>query len=209
MIKWDNVKINEIFQQFGELLEDRFSKQTYTTEDSIRYTLFHCLTHYGGIHPSDIVLEYPHHHISGAEVDTYVPPENGLCGLVFEFKFDRKIPSGKNPPKPQKAGKVFADIFRLAHFAPVKNIRRFFVYVTDREMSTYFQNPSNQLDDFFNLQTKNALRIDKKYISRHPNTFMQSVGKNVINCEIECKLNRNFRSEIWIRIYEVKLTNFR
>jgi len=209
MMKWDDVKVNKIFQQFAELLEERFSKGAYTTEDSLRYTLFYCLTYYSKVHPSEIILEFPHNFISGAEVDAYIPPKDGCCGLVFELKFDREIPSGKNSPKTQKAGKAFADIFRLALFASKEDIRRYFVYVTDREMATYFQNPSNQLDDFFNLVPNKTLRVDKKYISNHPATFIQSVGKNVINCEIACMLNRNIRSEIWLRIYEIKQTNFR
>lgn len=158
----------------------------------------------GEICPSDIILEYPHRHISGAKVDAYIPPKNGRYGLVFELKFDRGIPSGRNPPETQKAGKVFADIFRLALFRLNKYIRCYFVYVTDRKMATYFQNQSNQLDDFFNLMPTKVLRIDRKYIDKHSNTFIKSVGNNVTNCEIVCHLSRNFSSEISMRIYEIK-----
>uniref|UniRef100_A0A7C5Z2W5 Restriction endonuclease n=1 Tax=candidate division CPR3 bacterium TaxID=2268181 RepID=A0A7C5Z2W5_UNCC3 len=206
----NNVTIDKIFEQFTELLEDRFSKQVYTTEDSIRYSLFYCLTNYGRIHPSDVILEYPHPHFSGAKVDTYIPPQNGHFGLVFEFKFDREIPSSKNPPKTQKAGKVFADIFLLVLFKPDnKNVRSYFVYVTDKEMATYFQNPSNQLDNFFNLMPGDILKIDRKYIEKHPRIFVKSVGSNIVDCEVLCYLRKEFPSEIWVRIYEIKPTNIR
>ena len=202
--------IMEIFKQFGELLEDRFSKQVYTTEDSVRYTLFHCFTNYGGIQPSEIILEYPHSHIPGAEVDTYIPQKNERSGLVFEFKFDREIPSGKNPPKTQKAGKVFADIFRLALFeSHNKNIQRYFVYVTDKEMATYFQNKVNLLNDFFELANGNTLRIDRRYIEKHPKTFAKSVGEHVVDCEVVGCLRKEIVQAIWLRIYEIKPIIFR
>jgi hypothetical protein len=69
-------KIDDVFSKFSELLGDRFFKAITTTEDSVRYTLFFCLTKHWDIDPSDIVLEYPHPRISGAEVDTYVMPKN-------------------------------------------------------------------------------------------------------------------------------------
>jgi hypothetical protein len=205
----NDVTMTEVFKQFVKLLADRFSKQVYTTHDSIRYSLFYCLTSYGKIHASDIILEYPHPHISG-EVDTYIPPKSGGSGLVFEFKFDREIPSGKNPPKTQKAGKVFADIFRLALFeSNNENIQRYFVYVTDKEMAIYFQNPSNHLDDFFDLTIGDTLRIDRRYIEEnHPNAFVKSVGSHIGNCEVVCHLRKEFTPKIWLRIYEIKPTNF-
>jgi len=199
----NNITITDIFEQFAKLLENRFIKEVYTTEDSIRYTLFYCLTHYGKIHPSDIILEHPHSHISGAKIDTYIPPQNDRCGLAFEFKFDRKIPSERNSPKTQKAGRVFVDIFRLALFySNNEKINRYFVYVTDKEMATYF---CNQLDDFFNLAQGKILRIDEEYITKNrPNTFVNCVKNFIINCEVISRLRENFLSKIWVRIYEVK-----
>ncbi|KYH32459.1 hypothetical protein [Neomoorella mulderi] len=201
----NDVTITKVFEQFSKLLEERFSKQVYTTEDSVRYTLFYCLTNYVGIRPPDIILEYPHPEIRGAEIDTYIPPKNERSGLAFECKFDRESPSGKNPPKTQKAGKVFADIFRLARFKPAnESIRRYFVYVTDKEMATYFQNPDNRLNDFFNLAPGDTCRINKGYIEKHPGTFVNSVGE-IVDCEVIGHLREKLvMSEMWIRIYEVR-----
>ena len=200
--------INLLFQGFGNLLENRFSKQVYTTEDSIRYTLFYCLTRKMQIHPSDIIQEYPHTHIPGAKIDTYIPPMEKRPGLIFEFKFNRKMPAGRNPAKSMKAGKVFADIFRLANFQTNKNIRRFFIYITDRLMAVYFQNPSNKLQDFFNLNPRDILRIDRAYVEEgHPKTFIKNVGNNIVDCEVLCHFNKFIKSNIWIRIYEVRVCN--
>jgi hypothetical protein len=78
-------------------------------------------------------------------------------GVAVEFKYDRSIPSGKNAPRTQKAGKVFHDLFRLGQIAP--GMRRLFVYVTAREMATYFANPKNRLREFFTLANDRSLRI--------------------------------------------------
>jgi hypothetical protein len=206
----NDATIDEILQQFARLLEDRFSKQVYTTEDSIRCTLSYCLTTYGEIHPSDVIFEYPHPLIPGAEVDTYIPQRSERTGLVFELNFDREIPSGRNLPRTQRAGKVFADIFRLALFEPDNiNLRRYFIYVTDKEMATYFQNPSNQLNDFFNQMPGEILKIDRNYTEKHPNSFIKAIGNDIIDCKVVCCLNRDFESEIWVRVYEIEPTNFR
>lgn len=199
-------KIDYVFSKFSELLGDRFLKALTTTEDSVRYTLFFCLTKHWGIDPSDIILEYPHPGISGAEVDTYVMPKNEQPGVAFEFKFDRKIPSGRNLPRPQKAGKIFADIFRLALFKTENDVQLFFVYVTDDEMATYLQNPSNQLADFFNMIPGQHLVINEQYIRKHSTTFVNAAGSNIFGCELVCHLNREFHSGFWLRVYEVKRT---
>ena len=104
-----NTTINEIFEYFTDLVQDRFLKNVYTTEDSIRYTLFYCLTMRSQFHPSDIILEYPYQDNPRFKVDMYVQPINNQKGLVFETKYDRKIPSDKNLPKPQKAGKIICE----------------------------------------------------------------------------------------------------
>jgi hypothetical protein len=194
-----NELLDEVFGKFVDYLQDRFSRQIYTTEDSIRYTFFHSLVGIGGISPSEIVLEHPHPRIPGAEIDAFLPREN----LVFEFKYDREIPSGRNLPRPRKAGKVFADIFRLLTFSQKEEVRRFFVYVTDREMFSYYQNRNNGLYDFFNLMPKNRLRIGRDYVDQHCRTFVKSAGKTVGECEILSHIKTNLKKQIWIRIYEV------
>jgi hypothetical protein len=114
------------------------------------------------------------------------------------------MPSGKNLPRPKKAGGVFADILRLARFSLDDNDRRYFVYVTDREMAAYFQNKSNQLDDFFDLMPKHVLEVDESYVNKHCETFVKSVGSNVVACRIACQLSGKFETGESIRVYEVR-----
>ena len=59
--------------------------------------------------PNDIIMEYPHNRIKNAQVDTYIPNYEGK-EVIIEFKYDRALPSGKNAPQPQKAGKHFNDM---------------------------------------------------------------------------------------------------
>ena len=197
--------LEHTFSQFGELLQKRFTKDIHTTEDSVRYTFFYCLTQYYQIDPSDIVLEKPHNSLKGCFVDTYIKPSKERPSIVFEFKYDREIPSERNSPRTQKAGKVFADLFRLALFETEQKINRYFVYVTDNEMIGYFNNRRNNLYNFFNLPIKNQIRIDENYIKRHAKTFVKSAGKNIASVDVICCLKVD-EDNYSIRIYEIKPT---
>lgn len=200
----ENPAIYEILQLFAKLMKERFVKGIFTTEDSVRYTFFYSLTKIGNLSPSDIILEHPHPYIPRAEVDLYVPAKNEMPELFFEFKFDRKIPSEKNAPRPQKAGKIFADIMRLALVKPNSNSQRYLVYVTDWEMASYFMNENNRLDDFFNLLPEEKLIIDKKFVTMHCETFVKTVGSTIVTSEIKCRLSKKFEQNIWLRIYQVQ-----
>lgn len=196
-----NSIIDETLQMFAEMMEERFAKKVFTTEDSVRYTFFYCLTKIGNLTPSDIVLEQPHPSIRRAEIDMRVPAKGTTPDLFFEFKFDRAIPSEKNAPKPQKAGKIFADIMRLASLNSSPRSQRYLVYVTDKEMASYFMNEKNQLDDFFNLLPGEKMTIDKQYFDKHCETFAKNVGDG--RSEIMCRLSKKFKEDFWLRVYEV------
>ena len=106
-------KLQSAFQKFGDLLDTRFSKEVFTTEDSVRYTFFYAISSEFELVPHDIVLESVHPNIDGhKEIDMLIPEKKDCPELVFEFKYDRKAPGGKNPASPLKAGHLFADIFR-------------------------------------------------------------------------------------------------
>jgi hypothetical protein len=74
-------------------------------------------------------------------------------------------------------------------------------------MAVYFDNQSNKLDSFFNLEPTKTLRVDKKYLEERPGTFVKSVGNNISDCEIECCLSMKLKVQFWLRIYEVKPKN--
>ena len=64
----------------------------------------------------EIVLESCHPNIDRAEIDMLVILTDQREQFVFEFKFDREIPSGYVFPRPMKAGKQFADLVRLSKY---------------------------------------------------------------------------------------------
>lgn len=97
----------ETWERFAELLGRRLTKGVFTTEDSVRYTFFTALLEWERLAPEDIVLEHRHPTIASALIDTWIPQLNG-AGFAFEFKYDRDIPSGKNSPRTQRAGKKFS-----------------------------------------------------------------------------------------------------
>jgi hypothetical protein len=166
------------FAAFANLLEERFAKGIYTTEDSIRYLFFSSLLTHGGLTPNEIILEYPHPSFAGKAVDTYVLPADGREGLVAEFKYDRRIPSAKRKPRSQQAGKVFADIGRLARFdIPDETIRRYLIYVTDGEMQRYFRNTHNGLEWFLDAEIGRVVPLDPDQLNSLSVTFRRNAGE--------------------------------
>ena len=113
--------MDQVFSLFSGLLAERLRSDVFTTEDSVRHTFVHALLSSGFCSHTDVVMEAPHPMITGAKIDIAVR------SLAFEFKYDRKIPSKKNPPSPQKAGASFADIFRLAKLPPSATALRYFI----------------------------------------------------------------------------------
>jgi hypothetical protein len=135
------VKVVEAFPRFAELLERRFQRGVYTTEDALRYTYFAALLE-SGMRPEEVELERPFPGQEKAELDDVAA---GVPPAVLEFKFHRPPPGGMNQNKTWLAGAVFRDFMRLAVAGPRLGAQAFFVYVADREMSVYFQNQHPEL----------------------------------------------------------------
>jgi hypothetical protein len=193
--------MKEVLEEFSTLLGERLSK-TYTTEDSVRYTFFAAILKRTNIAPYEIILEYPHPKIPRARVDTYISSSSGRKGLVVEFKYDRQIPSGRNVPRPQKAGKLFNDFYRLTQFHADPNPTLWSVYLTDSEMASYLRNERNGLMDFFELPIGEVLRIDKDYISTKSDTFQKEIGE-AFNTQIKCMWNEKMPKQHELRVYEI------
>jgi hypothetical protein len=136
----------------------------------------------------------------------YIPPASNRNGMACEIKYHRRIPSGKNSPKPQKAGEVFNDIFRLARFEPKKKISRYLLYITDAEMASYFGSSQNRFTDLFNLPGNQRLRITEAYCtSDRCETFVNQVTGNFSPSEVIRKFpSLVFPDNNWIRIYKIQ-----
>ena len=198
--------MKEIFQDFINSISERFVLDVFTTEDSIRYTFFLSLIIKGGYKPAEIILEYPHNKISGKLVDTYIPPIKSRKGLLFEFKYDRAIPSKRNMPRPMKAGLLFNDILRLKNFES-NNTDFYFIYITDNEMFSYLSNPRNNLDEFFNLAEGTYMDINEKFVAAHCNTFINSIKSEIQDCRIKAEISKRLPKNNYLRIYKIEWYN--
>jgi len=190
-----------VYKSFNEILKKRLQNNVFTTEDSVRYSFFAALLRQPSFDPNDIIMEYPHNRIKKAQVDTYIPNYEGK-EVIIEFKYDRAIPSGKNVPRPQKAGKHFNDMSRLLDFDTSLPATRLFVYLTDSEMASYLRNPSNNLVAYFDMIPKSRLEIDEAFFRNKSKTFQRSSGgvlKAIINCDWTSQLPHSHE----LRIYNI------
>jgi len=194
--------MEKVFKKFSALLKKRLEEGVVTTEDSVRYTFFAALLEESDILPHEVILEYAHPKIPKAMVDTYIPSKKNRNGSIFEFKYDRKIPTKKNSPRTQKAGKLFNDIYRLTKFDSDLSATAFFVYITDNEMAKYLSSKKNSLSDFFQLPMGEALPIDQNYVASKSGTFRDAIGGD-ISANVKCVWRDNLPSNHQIRIYEV------
>jgi len=193
--------MDHVFKIFSEYLTFRLTDHIYTTEDSVRYVFFASLLQSLKLSPNDVILEYPHDVIKRAKIDTFIPGLNN-SSIAIEFKYDRKIPSGKNSPKPQKAGKLFNDIRRLLLFKQSEDIQCYFIYLTDEEMNAYLTNQNNKLKDFYCIEPHNSLRIDANYIANKSKTFQQSVGGELVGT-LTCVMSETLPCNHFLRVYSV------
>lgn len=195
--------LQSVWALFASLLDRRFVDRVYTTEDSVRYTFFAALLSSGYYEPTHIVLELPHPTIHGAEIDTFIAAQKDRPALAIEFKYDRPIPSQRNLPRTQKAGQVFKDIFRLAHVPTTTAEVKYFVYLTDQEMASYFQNPRNGLLDFYDLRTNQAYMLSEDHFHSLAHTFRQIVQLTYMDCSVVGVFGRELALRHSLRIYEI------
>jgi len=190
----------EIFERFGELLEERFDLGVATTEDSVRYTLFAALLQ-SGVKAHQIVLEYPHPAIERARIDTWLNSYKE-SSIAIECKYDRDPPGGKNQPKTQKAGYVFKDLHRQVRVANGVGVRSYFIYVTSEEMAVYFRNPNNGHAEFWALEADKRLVIDEQYFSNKPQTFLNTLGGS-FRANVVGTFSRALSGGNYLRAYEI------
>jgi hypothetical protein len=195
--------MQETFKLFANMLDERFSSKAFTTEDSIRYTFFLALHIRNVWKHTDIVLEHPHQTKTGAEIDVLIGSRGDMPSMAVEFKYDRRIASGKNQPRTQKVGAMFNDIFRLAHVPKIQAVTKYFIYVTDSEMASYFRNPANGFRDFFALPISQSFRLDTSFAKSRAATFQSRLTVEVVDCTVICSLARELNGGNSLRIYEI------
>lgn len=198
------IGFEESYTRFSELLDQRFTTGVHTTEDSVRYTFFAAMMEKTTIQPHKVVLEYPHNTIAKAEVDTYICT-NKESDSVIEFKYHRPIPSGANAPRPQLAGGLFKDLFRLARFEPendAKKLNRLFIYVTAQEMNQYLSSKRNGLNGFYGMPNGEILTIDAQFVRDKSKTFVKSCG-DITELSVKMEYATNLSASHHLRIWSV------
>ncbi|HNT24185.1 MAG TPA: hypothetical protein PKM21_07465 [Anaerolineales bacterium] len=196
--------MNETWDIFGSLLEERLLDGVFTTEDAVRYTFFMALLDAKYCKHTDISLEIPHPTIPKAEVDLFIRAGDGRPATAVEFKFDRPIPSEKNAPRTQKAGAVFKDIFRLARVPGVNAQQRFFVYLAASEMTDYFCNPRNRLLSFFELPEGQTYPLTLAFVNEQAATFRLVAGEWAVPCTVIGAYRHDLSGRFALRIYRVQ-----
>jgi hypothetical protein len=191
--------LQSALERFGELLHTRLEKGVFTTEDAVRYTFFAALLQSGSFHPHEVIPEFRHPAIAGAQIDTWIPSFDGR-GLAVEFKYDRDIPSGRNAPRTHKAGKIFHDLYRLGEIG--SEIHRVFVYLAGPEMSQYFTNAANRLTAFFALPRGHSLIVDSAFVAGRSPTFTAALGATP-NIAVSALYSRSLPRSHEVRVYEV------
>lgn len=201
-----NNDMRRVLAHFSELVTARLARWRTATEDSVRYSFFHSLVTVGEVDPVDIQLETAHPAILGAEVDLLVPARAHRPGMVFEFKYDRRAEGASNSPRTQKAGKVLADLARLAMYHPLADWERYLIYLTDREMLGYWRNEANGLNRLFDLAVGETMNLDANFVGERASSISKAVEGRVLNCAVQLAFSADAGdpSGVWTRAFFVR-----
>ena len=122
------------------LLERRLERRVLFSEDNFRRLVIRGLREVG-VDAARVKFEYPHPANSrkGQRTDAVILDANGKPETAIEFKYHRNEPNTT-----MSAGELIADFAKLRDF---RNVQRFVVYLTDREMFRYLND--NGLDWLF------------------------------------------------------------
>jgi hypothetical protein len=112
------------------------------------------------------------------------------------------MPSEKNAPRPQMAGKLFQDIHKLVQFQEETNVVKWLIYVTDNEMAKYMENKSNGLYDFFMLPVNEKLEIDYEYVRSKSATFQKNIDDS-IRATLQCICSEELPKNRHLKIYNI------
>lgn len=189
------MKLEKIFEDFADLLYERFSLSKKTNEDIIRYLFFHSLNK-NGISINDIVLEHDHTDGSSKKIDTLIENFDGTS-LVLEFKFHRR---SRNDSITMNAGEVFYDFFKLKELTTDE--RKLFVYVTDQMMRNYFQNRDDILQKWYDLVPEEIIELNENEFLKLGKSFLDA-SKKPTNIKIKSIINREIDKKYTLKVFEL------
>lgn len=210
---------SEIFENFSELLKERFSEQKKlgkteyrVEEDTIRYFFFYAVTTSDYYKATDFWLEGHFYDNKNAELDTFINPKNEEKSIAIEFKYNRLNNEKSDGAKTDNAGNIFRDLNRLAHLGK-KAQRKLFVYVANNVMKDYFSNEQSlwcktlgtiplEKDKSLNISHKSMNSLKNKSGCR---TFFKNAEGDSFDRDftVSCVFEKQIGEKEFLYIYEI------
>lgn len=197
------MNLQETFNCFADLVEERLKPGIFSTEDSIRYTFFLALIQSGYCHHIEVELEKSHPTIKGAEIDLLVRKNIDRPSFACEFKYDRINPSLQISARTQSAGALFKDMFRLAHIPKEIADSLYVIYLTDIEMARYYRNPKNRMANLLDLSEEDNYYLDSTFVDNKAKTFRTAVQNLIFPCNLHQVFRKDYPGSYYLRIYQV------
>jgi len=195
---------DQVFKAFANVLSQRLRAGAFTTEDGVRYAFADALLQEKFCAREDIVPEHRHPVFERKALDLLIAQCPGRAAVACEFKYDRAIPSGRNMPRPQHAGAIFKDLFRLARIPAELAGERLFIYLTDSEMASYLANPGNGLTRFYDLPVGVTMPLDQAFVQRHSATFIKATAGLALPCRVTGAFQAELAGSHSLRIWRVE-----
>lgn len=179
------------------MLSERLKIGTPTTEDSVRFTFFAAMLK-EGVNPSHVIIEYPHPNLPRKKIDMWISPKSGSKGVSIEFKYNRG--ASVNQPRPLQAGKALHDLHRMSQLGP--DMHRIFVYLTDTEMASYFNNARNGLSAFFGASVGSKTAIGPSHLQNLSATLRNAADLRT-DIQVQTLCNAHLHSDHHLRVWEI------
>ncbi len=187
--------------RFSQLLDERLRLGGKPTEDTIRYTFFHALTTVGEYQHWSVDLEFPLPRHKARLIDTVVRGADGAPTLVVEFKYHRA--RATTLPKPQLAGGIVSDLFRLAVAHETWGCDCYLVYVTDSVMATYLKQPRHGCRDLLFSPVGEAVPLGEQSLVLKSKTFVKALNGFMSNAIVSCISATELPHSYEVRVFKV------
>ncbi len=198
-----NIMLDE-FTIFSKLINERLLDGAHMSEDNVRYSYYLSINQVGKVIHTEVFLEFPHPKLPGKEIDSFIKGDAYPKGVAIEFKYDRSNPGGTNQNRTQRAGSFLADIFRLNMVPNSTAEDKFFVYLTDKEMASYFLNPKNKLSRLYNLLHDQEYLLGTDLINSLAKSATNQVKDLVSPCLVKGFFKKDLERGHQLRVFSVR-----
>lgn len=122
--------------------------------------------------------------------------------LAAEFKYHREVFS--TLPKPQLAGGIFSDLFRLGIAHLRLKCQCYFIYLTDPAMNGYLKNPKYGCATVFSLPVGSRIPLGIGTLQGKPVTFRRIVNGYTNSIEVEAVFRTELANSRQLHVYSVE-----